>query len=86
MSDAVRFMGEMDETVKRGAEAMQAFMRENRVKALLAETGVVILYGDGLSNRATDRGKFKICLTSGHKGTLKLLLQEALKAIEEPNG
>lgn len=82
----ISFMDEMDETVKRGADAMQAFMEENKVKATFAETGVIILYGDGMSNRATDHGKFKICLTSGHKDTLKLLLQEALKVIEEPNG
>lgn len=91
MSDAatdkvVSFMDEMDEAVKRGADAMQAFMEDNKVKATFAETGVIILYGDTLSNKATDHGKFKVCLTSGHKDTLKLLLQEALKVLEEPNG
>lgn len=82
----VSFMDEMDEAVKRGADAMQAFMEDNKVKATFAETGIIILYGDALSNKATDHGKFKVCLTSGHKDTLKLLLQEALKVLEEPNG
>ena len=81
----ISFMNEMDEAVSRGAETMQAFMEENKVKASLAETGIIILYGDALSNKATDKSKFKVCLTCGNKGTLKILLQEALLSIENPN-
>lgn len=69
-----------------GAETMQAFMEENRVKASLAETGIIILYGDAVSNKIDKgKGKFKIRLTCGNKGTLKILLQEALLSIENPN-
>lgn len=64
---------------------MQAFMRENKVKASLAETGIIILYGDALSNKATDQGRFKACMTCGNKDTLKVLLQEAFSVIENPN-
>lgn len=81
----ISFMDEMDEAVSRGAETMRAFMEENRVKASLAETGIIILYGDALSNKAIDEGKFKVCLTCGNKDTLKILLQEALRSIENPN-
>ena len=81
----VSFMDEMDEAVSRGAETMQAFMEENRIKASLAETGIIILYGDALSNKAIDKGKFKVCLTCGNKNTLKILLQEALLSIENSN-
>ncbi len=81
----ISFMDEMDEAVSRGAETMQAFMEENKVKALLAETGIIILYGDALSNKAIDKGKSKVCLTCGNKNTLKILLQEALLSIENPN-
>lgn len=81
----ISFMDEMDEAVSRGAETMQAFMEENKVKASLAETGIIILYGDALSNKETGSGKFKVCLTCGNKGTLKILLQEALSSIENPN-
>lgn len=81
----ISFMDEMDEAVSRGAETMRAFMEENRVKASLAETGIIILYGDALSNKAIDEGKFKVCLTCGNKGTLRILLQEALRSIENPN-
>ena len=83
--EVISFMDEMDEAVSRGAETMQAFMEENRIKASLAETGIIILYGDALSNKAIDKGKFKVCLTCGNKDTLKILLQEALLSIENPN-
>lgn len=83
----ISFMDEMDEAVNRGAETMRAFMEENRIKASLAETGIIILYGDALSNKVIDKGKFKFkaCLTCGNKDTLKILLQEALLSIENPN-
>ena len=85
--ETISFMDEMDEAVSRGAKTMKTFMDENRVKASLAKTGMVILYGDALSNKAIDKGKFKfkVCLTCGNKGTLKILLQEALLSIENPN-
>lgn len=82
--ETVSFMNEMDKAVERGTNTMQAFMRENKVKASLAETGIIILYGDTLSNKATDRGRFKACMACGNKDTLKVLLQEALSAIEKP--
>lgn len=83
--ETISFMDEMDEAVSRGAKTMKAFMEENRVKASLAETGIIILYGDALSNKATDSSKVKVCMTCGDKGTLKVLLQEALSVIENPN-
>ena len=82
--ETVSFMNEMDKAVERGTNTMQAFMRENKVKASLAETGIIILYGDALSNKATGQGRFKACMTCGNKGTLKVLLQEALSVIEKP--
>ena len=71
----VSFMDEMDDAAQKGADAMQDYMKEHVMEALLAETGFIILYGDALSNKATDHDKFKICLTTGHKETIKILLQ-----------
>lgn len=79
----ISFMDELDEAMRTGVDTIQEFLRTKKFESTLAESGVVILYGDRLSNKAEDHEKFKVCFAGGHKDTIHLLLQEALIALEE---
>lgn len=79
----ISFMNELDEAMQTGAETIKEFLRTKKFESTLAESGVVILYGDRLSNKAEDHEKFKVCFAGGHKDTIHLLLQEALIALAE---
>lgn len=82
-NSVISFMEELDNAIQTGTETLREFLGTKQFESTLAESGVVILYGDRLSNKAENHEKFKVCYAGGHKDTIHLLLQEALIALEE---
>lgn len=67
-----------------GVERLKKHFEQHELGIMLAKTGLVILYGDEVSNKlqpGEKRGKFKVCAVTGNKGTVKVLLEEAMKQI-----
>lgn len=80
----VAFMNETDESMFDGVERLKKHFEQHELEAKLAKTGLVILYGDDISNKlkpGETRGRFKVCAVTGNKGTVKILLEEAMKQI-----
>lgn len=80
----VSFMDDTDEAMFDAADRLKEYLEQHELEAMLAKTGLVLLYGDSVSSHlkpGEKRGKFKICAISGNKGTVKILLEEAMKQI-----
>lgn len=80
----VSFMNETDESMFDAADRLKTYLEQHELEAKLAKTGLVLLYGDGISNHlepGETRGKFKVCAISGNKNTVKTLLLEAMANI-----
>lgn len=80
----VAFMNETDESMFDGVERLKKHFEQHELETMLAKTGLVILYGDDISNKlkpGETRGRFKVCAVTGNKGTVKILLEEAMKQI-----
>lgn len=80
----VAYMDETDESMFDAADRLKTYLEQHELEAKLAKTGLVLLYGDEISNHlepGEKRGKFKVCAISGNKGTVKTLLLEAIANI-----